>query len=44
MFILRDFDDKSNNEQVLRSNIEDDISKIWADIYKPPDEQSLLNS
>ena len=42
MFVLRDFDEKSNNEEVIKNILEDDILKIWRDIYKP--EQYLENT
>jgi Root hair defective 3 GTP-binding protein (RHD3) len=37
LFVLRDFDERSNNEQVIRSIIEADIETIWSEIYKPED-------
>jgi hypothetical protein len=32
---LRDFDDRSNNEQVIKHIIEEEIDHIWKEIYKP---------
>lgn len=42
LFVLRDFDDETNNAQVFRDIITQDIKNIWREIYKP--EAALENS
>jgi len=39
MFVLRDFDARTNNEGVIEATITQDIANIWREIYKP--EESL---
>ena len=36
LFILRDFDERTNNHEVIRHIIEADIEHIWSEIYKEP--------
>ena len=36
LFILRDFDERTNNQKVIQEIIEKDIQEIWSDIYKDP--------
>jgi hypothetical protein len=35
LFVLRDFDDRGNNFERIKSIIDEDIAKIWSEIYKP---------
>lgn len=35
LFVLRDFDSQSNNEEVIKDIIHKDILDIWREIYKP---------
>lgn len=35
LFILRDFDDRGNNGERIKTILLNDISKIWNEIYKP---------
>lgn len=35
MFVLRDFDDRGNNFERIRTIIDTDINNIWNEIYKP---------
>ena len=44
LFVLRDFDDRTNNEEVIRQIIEADIDSIWGEIYKPEDSQQVKSS
>jgi hypothetical protein len=34
LFVLRDFDNRSNNFEKIRSVVDTDIANIWKDIYK----------
>jgi protein SEY1 len=36
LFILRDFDERTNNREVIRHILEADIEHIWTEIYKEP--------
>ena len=35
LFVLRDFDDRGNNFERIKSIIDTDINNIWKEIYKP---------
>jgi len=35
LFILRDFDDRGNNGERIKAILENDIKKIWSEIFKP---------
>lgn len=35
LFVLRDFVDKGNNFDRIRETLENDLNKIWGEIYKP---------
>jgi hypothetical protein len=35
LFVLRDFDDRGNNFDRIRTVIDTDIANIWKEIYKP---------
>lgn len=35
LFILRDFDDRGNNAERIRIILENDIRRIWSEIFKP---------
>ena len=35
LFVLRDFDDRGNNFERLKAIIDEDVKKIWDEIYKP---------
>jgi hypothetical protein len=35
LFVIRDFNDRVNNFEIIRSLIDTDIADIWKDIYKP---------
>lgn len=35
LFVLRDFVDKGNNFDKIRETLENDLNKIWGEIYKP---------
>jgi len=35
LFVLRDFVDKGNNFDRIREILENDLNKIWGEIYKP---------
>lgn len=42
LFVLRDFDPRTNNEEVIREILKQDIENIWREIYKP--EERFENS
>lgn len=35
LFVFRDFDDRGNNFDRIKSIIDEDVNKIWSEIYKP---------
>jgi hypothetical protein len=35
LFVLRDFDDRGNNFERIKGIIDQDVTNIWKDIYKP---------
>jgi hypothetical protein len=35
LFVLRDFDSRGNNFEIVRGIIDTDLNKIWDEIYKP---------
>ena len=36
LFILRDFDERTNNPEVIRHILKADVEHIWSEIYKEP--------
>eukprot|EP00350_Pseudokeronopsis_sp_OXSARD2_P011447 CAMPEP_0170566372 /NCGR_PEP_ID=MMETSP0211-20121228/79796_1 /TAXON_ID=311385 /ORGANISM="Pseudokeronopsis sp., Strain OXSARD2" /LENGTH=71 /DNA_ID=CAMNT_0010887525 /DNA_START=440 /DNA_END=655 /DNA_ORIENTATION=+ len=35
LFVLRDFDDRGNNFEMITHMLNNDVNNIWSQIYKP---------
>ncbi len=35
LFVLRDFDDRGNNFEMIKKMLDNDVNNIWSQIYKP---------